>query len=147
MYVVTEFTPVTALAGGLLIGISALIMLAFNGRIAGISGIVGNLFVSRGLDFVWRLAFTLGLIGGAWLWLNYGPEGALTMHLEADLPTMLLAGFIVGAGTRLGKGCTSGHGVCGIGRVSPRSLTATVVFMSVAGVTVFLIRHVFGSNA
>lgn len=147
MYVVTEFTPVTALAGGLLIGISALIMLVFNGRIAGISGIVGNLFVSRGSDFIWRLAFTIGLIAGAWIWLNHGPAGALELHLEADLPTMLLAGFIVGSGTRLGKGCTSGHGVCGIGRVSPRSLVATVVFMSVAGITVFLIRHVFGGGA
>ena len=93
------------------------------------------------------IMLTIGLITGAWLWLRYAPVGALEIHIEANLPTMLLAGFIVGAGTRLGKGCTSGHGVCGIGRVSPRSLTATVVFMSVAGVTVFVTRHLLGGAA
>ncbi len=147
MYSVTEFTPVPALLGGILIGISALLMLAFNGRIAGISGIVGNLVISRGTDFLWRLAFTVGLIAGAGAWLHFAPPESLTIHLDADMPTMLIAGFIVGVGTRLGKGCTSGHGVCGIGRVSPRSLTATVVFMSVAGVTVYVIRHLLGADA
>lgn len=147
MTAVTEFTPVPALLGGLLIGASAILMLVFNGRIAGISGIVGNLVVSRGADFVWRLAFTIGLIGGAAAWLQFAPPETLTIHLAADMPTMLLAGFIVGAGTRLGKGCTSGHGVCGIGRVSPRSLTATIIFMGVAGLTVYLTRHLLGAAA
>lgn len=147
MNAVTEFTPVPALLGGILIGISALLMLAFNGRIAGISGIVGNLVISRGPDFLWRLAFTIGLVVGAGAWLYLAPPESLTIHLDADLPTMLLAGFIVGAGTRLGKGCTSGHGVCGIGRVSPRSLVATVIFMGVAGTTVYVIRHLLGVGA
>ncbi len=147
MTAVTEFTPVSALLGGILIGISALLMLAFNGRIAGISGIVGNLVVSRGTDFMWRLAFTVGLIGGAAAWIQFAPPGSLTINLDADMPTMLLAGFIVGAGTRLGKGCTSGHGVCGIGRVSPRSLTATIIFMTVAGLTVYVTRHLLGPGA
>lgn len=147
MPVATEFTPVSALIGGTLIGTSALILLYFIGRIAGISGIVGNLITARGSDFVWRLTFTLGLIAGAGAWLYLGPQGSQTIQIESDMPLMLLAGLIVGAGTRLGKGCTSGHGVCGIGRVSPRSLTATVVFMSVAGITVFFVRHVLGGGA
>jgi len=147
MPVATEFTPVSALIGGTLIGTSALILLFFIGRIAGISGIVGNLITARGSDFVWRLTFTLGLIAGAGAWLYLGPQESQTIQIESNMPLMLLAGLIVGAGTRLGKGCTSGHGVCGIGRVSPRSLTATVVFMSVAGMTVFFVRHVLGGGA
>jgi hypothetical protein len=145
MYTATEFTPLLSLAGGLLIGASALIMLAFNGRIAGISGIVGNLFNARGADFAWRAAFTVGLILGALVFVQLAPPGTFSFALDASLPTMLVGGFIVGVGTRMGKGCTSGHGVCGIGRVSPRSLVATMVFMTVAGVTVFVVRHLIGA--
>ncbi|RZO86801.1 MAG: YeeE/YedE family protein [Oceanococcus sp.] len=144
MYTVTEFTPWTALGGGMLIGLSALLMLGFNGRIAGISGIVGNLVTSRGSDLSWRLAFTLGLIGGAYGFIAFAPPDALNIHVEVSLPMMIFAGFVVGLGTKLGSGCTSGHGVCGIGRVSPRSITATAVFMLVAFATVFIIRHVAG---
>lgn len=145
MVTVTEFTPWSALGGGLLIGISALLMLGLNGRIAGISGIVGNLTAARGPDFAWRAAFTAGLILGALAFLQLAPPGALKLQIDAGPVLMVVAGVIVGIGTRLGRGCTSGHGVCGIGRVSPRSLTATVTFMSVAVLTVFIIRHVLGA--
>ncbi len=145
MYTATEFTPWSALAGGMLIGLSALIMLGFNGRIAGISGIVGNIVSSRGSDLAWRLAFTLGLIGSAFAFLKLAPAGALNVHVEVGLPMMIVAGFLVGLGTKLGSGCTSGHGVCGIGRVSPRSITATLIFMLVAFGTVFVVRHVVGA--
>ena len=144
MYTATQFTPWSALAGGMLIGVSALIMLGFNGRIAGISGIVGNLPTSRGGELAWRLAFTVGLIAGAFAFLQLAPPDALNIHVEVSLPTMIVAGFLVGLGTKLGSGCTSGHGVCGIGRVSPRSMTATMTFMLVAIATVFIIRHVLG---
>lgn len=146
MYTATEFTPWTALAGGMLIGLSAMLMLVFNGRIAGISGIIGNLFSARGEDFSWRLAFTLGLIGGAFGFMQLAPANALKIHIDASLPLMLVAGFIVGVGTQMGRGCTSGHGVCGIGRASPRSITATAVFMLVAAVTVFVVRHLIGAG-
>lgn len=132
-----------AAIGGLLIGLSALMMLEFNGRIAGISGIVGNLFTTRGSDWSWRMAFTIGLLGGAGGYALFSAQG-LDLHLETSFPMMLFAGFIVGVGTRLSKGCTSGHGVCGIGRVSARSMAATGIFMAVAAITVFVSRHVIG---
>ena len=145
MDTVTSFTPISALLGGMLIGLSAVMMLAFNGRIAGISGIVGNLTSARGAELKWRLAFTVGLIGGAWIFLTVAPAGALSINVDAGLPLMLASGLIVGIGTRLGGGCTSGHGVCGLGRRSPRSLAATLTFMAVAVLTVFVVRHVLRS--
>lgn len=145
MYTATEFTPWAALSGGILIGVSAMLMLYFNGRIAGISGIVGNLSSARGSDFQWRLAFTVGLIAGAFAFLQLAPASALQVHIDVGQPMLALAGLVVGAGTRLGRGCTSGHGVCGIGRVSPRSITATLVFMAVAVVTVYVVRHIAGA--
>ena len=141
MYTVTEFTPLPALVGGLMIGVSALLMLGFNGRIAGISGIVGNLLTSQGADRLWRLAFVVGLLGGAALYGVLHPAG-LQLHIDVGWPMMLMAGFIVGVGTRMARGCTSGHGVCGIGRVSSRSIVATAIFMLVAGLTVYVVRHV-----
>ncbi len=126
-----------------MIGLSALLMLAFNGRIAGISGIVGNLFHVRGADRLWRLVFVVGLLGGAALYGLFS-EAGLNLHLETSTPLMLTAGFIVGLGTRLARGCTSGHGVCGIGRMTPRSIAATAIFMGVAGLTVFISRHLLG---
>lgn len=147
MMVATEFTPVSALLGGAMIGLSALLLLAGSGRIAGISGIVGNMLTARGADLSWRMAFTIGLLGGAAAWLYLTPPGTLELNLQAGLPLMLLAGFVVGVGTSLGRGCTSGHGVCGIGRVSPRSLTATMVFMLTAGITVYVTRHLIGGGA
>jgi uncharacterized membrane protein YedE/YeeE len=130
------------LIGGALIGLAAVLLLALNGRIAGISGILGGLITStdRG-ERLWRLAFIFGLIGGAGLFvLACGP---LPLKLQASAPMLFAAGLLVGAGTRLGSGCTSGHGVCGLGRRSPRSLVATIVFIVAAALTVFLTHHVF----
>jgi uncharacterized protein len=130
------------LIGGAIIGLAAVLLLALNGRIAGVSGILGGLInsTSRGERF-WRLAFIFGLIAGAGL---YGfARGGLPLELQAGHLTLLVAGFLVGAGTRLGSGCTSGHGVCGLARRSPRSLVATMIFMVIAALTVFLTRHVF----
>ncbi len=139
----TEFTPISALFGGALIGLSAALLMLFTGRIAGISGIVGGCLVAAAGDREWRLAFIAGLIAAPVL-------GAL-VHLPLALPRMpdswfliAVAGFLVGFGARMGGGCTSGHGVCGIARLSPRSLVATAVFMSAGFVVVFLVRHVFG---
>jgi uncharacterized membrane protein YedE/YeeE len=128
--------------GGALIGCAAVLLLLFNGRIAGISGILGGLVTpapsgERG----WRAAVILGLIGGAALVSLF--RHGLTLELQSGIPVLILAGLLVGFGTRLGSGCTSGHGVCGLARRSPRSLTATMIFMGVAALTVYLTRHVF----
>lgn len=145
MYTVTEFTPVPALIGGLLIGTSALMMLGALGRITGISGIAGNLLQAPAGDRSWRLAFVLGLLGGAASYLILAPAGALQIQVDAGWGLMLAAGLLVGVGTRLGSGCTSGHGVCGIGRLSPRSLVATGIFMAVAIAVVAIMRHLIGA--
>ena len=135
-----NFTPVSALIGGALIGISAVMLLAFNGRIAGISGIVGGILHA---DWPWRVCFIIGLIGGPYaIKLIGGWEPEVT--ISASVPTLIAAGLLVGFGTRLGSGCTSGHGVCGLARLSPRSLVATLVFMTVAALVVFLARHLIG---
>lgn len=141
----TSFTPLTGLLGGLLIGSSALLLLWANGRIAGISGIVGGLISPQRGEVAWRLAFVVGMLAAA---AAYGAtQGGLDIQLPASWPTLAVAGAIVGFGTRLGSGCTSGHGVCGIGRLSNRSLTATAIFMASAAATVYLIRHVLGGGA
>ena len=135
------FTPVSALLGGLLIGTSAALLLLLTGRLAGISGILGGLIHSARSEVGWRLAFLAGLFVAPIVYVGFG--GALpTVTLTASVGLLILAGLIVGFGTRLGAGCTSGHGVCGIGRGSPRSLAATAVFMGTAIVTVFITRHV-----
>jgi uncharacterized membrane protein YedE/YeeE len=128
------------LLGGVLIGTSACLLLWLNGRIAGISGILGGLVAApAGGDWRWRLAFVLGLIAGAALYgLLMGP---LPLKIEANAGMIMLAGFLVGVGTRLGSGCTSGHGVCGLARRSPRSLAATLLFMACGVATVYLVRH------
>ena len=139
----TEFTPVSALAGGLLIGASAALLLLLNGRIAGISGILGGLLPPRSGDIVWRAAFIAGLVLAPVLYAALG--SSLPPVSVATSPALLaVAGLLVGFGARLGAGCTSGHGVCGIGRGSPRSLVATAVFIIVAIATVFVTRHVAG---
>jgi uncharacterized membrane protein YedE/YeeE len=137
-----EPNTIGALIGGTLIGLAAVLLLALNGRIAGISGILGGLMTSTGCgERLWRFAFIFGLIGGAGLFvLACGP---LPLKLQASGPMLFVAGLLVGAGTRLGSGCTSGHGVCGLGRRSPRSLAATIAFMVAAAITVFLTHHVF----
>ena len=135
----TEFTPLASAIGGALIGLSAAAMLAFNGRIAGISGILGGLLEGEGRS--WRGSFILGMALGGMLLIVVAPAAVPT---ATGMPLWLLAiaGLLVGIGTRIGGGCTSGHGVCGISRGSKRSLTATAVFMSAAMVTVFVTRHV-----
>lgn len=129
----TEFTPVTALAGGVLIGLSATLLLLFNGRIAGISGIVNGLF-SAGDDRLWRVLFLISMVLSAGFAFHLTP---LQFSLREGFPLWLLlpAGFLVGFGTRMGSGCTSGHGICGLGRLSKRSLAATTTFFLVGLVT------------
>lgn len=133
------FTPGAALGGGLLIGLAAAILVLFNGRIAGISGILGGLIKPRRGDIGWRLAFIGGLIGAPVIYNLFWrlPD----IHIEAHPITLIIAGLIVGFGTRMGSGCTSGHGVCGISRLSPRSIFATLIFMAMGFVTVFLVQH------
>jgi uncharacterized membrane protein YedE/YeeE len=138
----TEPNLAGGLIGGALIGIAAALLLLLNGRIAGVSGIFGGLLAPSTIDErAWRLAFIFGLIAGAGLFRL--ARGGLPLELQAGGLTLAIAGLLVGFGTRLGSGCTSGHGVCGLARRSHRSVTATMIFMAVAAVTVFLMRHVF----
>ncbi len=138
---VEDFTPVSGLIGGLLIGLATALMMLFNGRIAGISGIVGGLLARRGSEVGWRAVFVVGLLLGAFIYM-LATGGALPVRVEASLPVMVVAGLLVGFGTRLGSGCTSGHGISGIARLSKRSVVATLVFMGAGIVTVFLTGHV-----
>jgi len=140
----TEFTPLSGLLGGMLIGIASVIMLWGSGRITGISGIFGGLLTPARGDLGWRIAFIGGLVIGGLLWMQFSGE-PLPVDLQVSWPTMLFAGLLVGFGTRLGSGCTSGHGVCGIGRLSPRSLVATLTFMIAAVATTFVSRHLLGA--
>lgn len=135
------FTPWTALAGGGLIGLAAAMFVLLNGRIAGISGILGGLFRPARGDIGWRVAFLAGLVGAPLVYALFTPLPP--PQIDAGYGSLLAAGFIVGLGTRYGSGCTSGHGVCGISRLSPRSLAATAAFMLAGFATVFLVRHVF----
>jgi len=135
-------TPWTAALGGVLIGLAASLLVLFCGRIAGISGIVGGLLRPQRGDLGWRIAFVLGLLAAP---AAYSLFRALpAAHVEAGTPALLLAGLLVGFGTRLGSGCTSGHGVCGLSRLSPRSLAATGIFMAAGFATVFVLRHMIG---
>ncbi|MFM2086251.1 MAG: hypothetical protein RLZZ237_1120 [Pseudomonadota bacterium] len=134
-----HFTPWSSLAGGLLIGLAAAVLILFNGRIAGISGIVGGLLSPRKGDAGWRIAFLAGLLITP---LLYQLRQALPeVHIEAGTPALLIAGLLVGLGVRYGAGCTSGHGVCGLSRLSLRSLLATICFMAAGFFTVYLLRH------
>jgi len=137
-----SFSPVSAAIGGVIIGIAVAMLLLVNGRIAGISGIVGGLLRPTTGDIAWRLAFVAGLIAAPVLFVVAGK--APTIAIDAGFPTLVAAGLIVGVGTRYGAGCTSGHGVCGISRLSPRSILATLAFMASGFVTVFVVRHLFG---
>lgn len=135
----THFTPWAALAGGVLLGLASALFVLLNGRILGISGIVGGLLRPRAGDMGWRLAFVLGMLVAPGLyWLVVGPTQP---RIDANWGMVVMAGLLVGVGTRYGSGCTSGHGVCGLSRMSPRSLVATLAFMGAGFVTVFLIRH------
>jgi hypothetical protein len=138
----TEFTPFASLAGGAMIGAAAALLWLSLGRIAGISGILGGLAGAPPADRGWRFAFLAGLVGAplAYALLLGPPETTIT----AGPALLIAAGLLVGFGTRLGGGCTSGHGVCGLARLSPRSIAATGVFMAVAAATVFVTRHLIG---
>lgn len=132
-----------ALIGGAFIGLAATLLLWLNGRLAGISGIVWRMFFAQSSDVLWRVVFLVGVVGGAGIYyalFGNAPEA------RASFPVwlMILAGFLVGYGTSLGNGCTSGHGVCGLGRLSLRSLVATAIFLFTAIVTTFVVRHLLG---
>jgi uncharacterized membrane protein YedE/YeeE len=136
------FTPWSALAGGVLIGTAAALFVLLNGRIAGISGVIGGLLNPTKGDVAWRAAFVIGLVGAP---IVYALFTALPRpQIAADYGALVLAGLLVGIGTRYGSGCTSGHGVCGVSRLSPRSLVATVAFMVAGFATVFVTRHLLG---
>lgn len=134
-----SFTPLAAAAGGALIGLAAALFILFNGRIAGISGILGGLLRWPSGDVAWRLAFLSGLVASPLAFALFAPLPAV--RIDAATPTLILAGLLVGVGTRYGAGCTSGHGVCGVSRLSPRSLLATASFMGAGFLTVFAARH------
>lgn len=139
----TAFTPWPALTGGVLIGIAVALFALVNGRVAGISGILGSLISPVKGDVAWRVAFVAGLVGAP---LVYALFAALPkVQIDASFGALVVAGFLVGVGTRYGAGCTSGHGVCGVSRLSPRSIVATIVFMTAGFVTVYVIRHIVGA--
>lgn len=138
----TAFTPWTALAGGVLIGIAAALLVLLNGRVAGISGIVGGLLQPVRGDVGWRLAFVLGLVGAPMVYALFAALPAA--QIDAGSGTLIAAGLLVGIGTRYGGGCTSGHGVCGLSRFSARSLVATLAFMGAGFAVVFVTRHLLG---
>ena len=133
------FTPWASLAGGVLIGIAAAMFALLNGRIAGISGVLGGLLPPVRGDIAWRVVFLLGLFAAPWLWRAVTAWPPVT--IDAGTAATIAAGLLVGVGTRLGSGCTSGHGVCGLSRLSPRSLVATLTFMTAGFVAVWVIRH------
>ena len=138
----SNFTPWSSLAGGILIGLATAMFLLFNGRIAGISGIVGGLLRPAKGDVAWRVAFVLGLISAPVVYSLVTPLPQV--RVEAGSTLLVVAGLLVGIGTRYGSGCTSGHGVCGLSRRSPRSLIATAAFMLAGFATVFVVRHLVG---
>ena len=144
MIVPTEFTPVASLIGGILIGVAAVMLMAINGRVAGISGILGRLLPPyRDADASGAAAFLLGLVAAPLIYAAVAGAPFAQM-VSSDLGLMAIAGLLVGFGAALGGGCTSGHGVCGLARLSPRSLVATLVFMATGFATVFVVRHVIG---
>lgn len=139
----TEFTPWMSLFGGVLIGISAVLLMAFNGRIAGMTGIITGILPPFSSDWPWRIAFLSGAVIAPVLFLAAG--GVIPYAVPVSLPLLAFGGLIVGVGVYYGAGCTSGHGVCGMARLSPRSIAATLIFMLTTGLTVYVIRHVLGA--
>lgn len=134
-----NFTPWSALAGGVIIGLSAAAFILLNGRIAGISGILGGLLVPQKRDVLWRVAFLAGMLAAPVIWMMTADLPAI--EINASYPVIVVAGLLVGIGTRYGSGCTSGHGVCGLSRLSVRSLLATLTFMVAGFATVYIVRH------
>ena len=138
-----NFTPWASLAGGILLGLASAMFILINGRILGISGIIGGLLRPISGDLGWRLAFVLGMLVAPLLYLLM--TGPVAVRIDASWATLVVAGLLVGVGTRFGSGCTSGHGICGLSRLSPRSLVATLAFMGAGFVTVYLMRHLLAS--
>jgi uncharacterized membrane protein YedE/YeeE len=140
-----HFTPWASLAGGLVLGVAAAAFILLNGRILGISGILGGLLQPRLGDVLWRLVFLAGMVVAPWLLVALAPSAWLSApRIEASWGTVVVAGLLVGAGTRYASGCTSGHGVCGLSRLSTRSLAATASFMGAGFLIVYLMRHTLG---
>jgi uncharacterized membrane protein YedE/YeeE len=139
----TAFQPLAGFVGGLMIGVAASALVLLAGRIAGISGILAGTFAARGSELGWRLAFILGLISGP-LVVVAVTGTPLQVTVSASATGLIVAGLLVGFGTRLGSGCTSGHGICGIARLSPRSLVATALFVAFGMAVVFIVRHLMG---
>lgn len=137
----SQFTPWSALTGGAVIGMAIAILVLFNGRIAGISGIAGGVLKMQKNDTGWRIAFISGLVAAPLVWQLFLSLPAI--RIDGSYAMMAMAGLVVGIGTRYGSGCTSGHGICGLSRLSPRSIIATLSFMGTGFVTVYAIRHVF----
>ncbi|MFC5463005.1 YeeE/YedE family protein [Massilia niabensis] len=135
------FNPWSSLAGGILIGLAAALLILLNGRVAGVSGILGGLLPPKPGDAAWRVLFLLGMVLAPLVYAAFARLPVL--HIEAGGGLLVAAGLLVGIGTRYGSGCTSGHGVCGVARLSPRSVVATLAFMLVGFLTVFLLRHAF----
>jgi uncharacterized membrane protein YedE/YeeE len=137
----TEFTPLLSLGGGVLIGASAVMLMWLNGRIAGMTGILSGIIPPLPRDWHWRAAFMAGAVLAPLAWLAIGRQ--IEFNVPVSGTALVIGGLTVGIGVTFGGGCTSGHGVCGLARLSPRSLVATVTFMTAAAVTVYLIRHGF----
>lgn len=140
-----NFTPIASLIGGILIGLSAAALMYFNGRVAGISGILAGVLLPKAGEVTWRAFFVGGLILGGVVMLLIQPSG-FEFTLDRSLYTLAAGGLLVGVGTQLGSGCTSGHGVCGLSRFSIRSLAATLTFMGTGALTVYIINHVLGGG-
>jgi uncharacterized membrane protein YedE/YeeE len=138
-----HFTPWASLSGGILLGLAAAVFILFNGRILGISGILGGLLPPKVGDIGWRVAFLLGMLAAPTMFMALAPAGlASEPRIDAGFWTVVLAGLLVGIGTRYASGCTSGHGVCGLSRLSPRSLVATLSFMGAGFFIVYIVRHI-----
>ena len=145
MSTMDSFTPIASTIGGLLIGAAAAGLLLFHGRIAGISGIAGGIFRREAGDISWRVMFLVGLFAAGAGWSYFYPQDYL-VEISRSTMALIVAGLAVGVGTQLGSGCTSGHGVCGIGRLSKRSTVATISFMITAALTVFVVNEVLGGS-
>jgi len=142
-----HFTPLSGFIGGLMIGVAASLFVLVNGRIAGISGVLGGLLGGAAAEWrsqwLWRMLFVVGIVAGPLVVARFGTELS-AIDVNTSIPILIVSGLLVGFGTRLGSGCTSGHGVCGLARGSRRSIVATVTFFGVAAATVFVIRHLLG---
>jgi uncharacterized protein len=137
-----HFTPWSSLSGGIILGVASALFILINGRVLGISGILGGLLPPKAGDTFWRLAFLAGMFASPWIFNLLAPAELITTpQIDADLVMLIIAGLLVGIGTRYGSGCTSGHGVCGLSRMSPRSLVATLSFMAAGFLTVYVVRH------